>query len=123
MTFSLASNHDQTYTCPCGTVVARTATNVDRHTWTCKDCHQRVDILMNDGLGNVYAVSRHLARDIREDDLIVYHKGHGQGLASNAVLESLQALGKHAATGWVLAVANYGRHTIPAGQYINRIPG
>lgn len=120
MTFYIAPSYDSHYSCPNGHNCSNGATNVDRQTWTCTQCHHPLDIDMTDSSGLTLTVERHPANTIRKGDHIVWDKGNSH-LGSGVVHGSHAPTGKQQATHWKLVVEGYGPGTVPADQYINRI--
>lgn len=120
MTFYISPSYDKHYSCPNGHNSSGGATDLDNQTWTCKVCHQSINITMADYSGVTHTVQRHPANTIRKHDQIVWDRGN-KLMNIGKVHGSEAPTGQKQATHWKLVVAGYGLGTVPADQYINRI--
>lgn len=115
MTLSLASNHDQHYSCPCGQIMHGNLPLASMATWTCQNCQQRLIIFMDDFSGNSYRVTRQLAKDVPIRETLVYR--NGQTLTEGQVTQSHQYGAKP--SNWYLVVKGYRGTRIAANSYVN----
>ena len=116
MTFRLPRVLDQHYTCPAGHTYPDHPIDLDDRTWSCRTCRQPVHVTVLDRAGHRFVIERRLARELTENDQVVYWTG--VGLTAGAVLCSQLPRGK--ATGWYLAVEGCRGEPIDPGQYIAR---
>lgn len=115
MTLSIASNHDQHYTCPCRQVMHGQLDLEPSLNWTCPDCHQKLRIFMDDLEGHSYTVTRQLAKDVRVGATLVHR--HEHGLTAGVVTQSHQYGAKP--SNWFLTVQGYRGTQIAANSYVN----
>ncbi len=118
MTFRVETVFDQHQACPTGDDYPDHPTDLDSRTWTCRTCKQSVYIDMADKAGNRFTVERRPAREIHEDDFVVYREK--AGITAGRVTASNPYRGKGRL--WHLAVEAFGSDRISPEQYVSRIP-
>ncbi|MBV4491603.1 hypothetical protein [Pseudomonas oryzicola] len=72
-------------------------------------------IEVDDRAGQQFTVQRVPAREITNDDTVVYWNG------TRLVSRSVTASNRHPSGRWYLALEQYGHELLPSGQYIGRL--
>lgn len=115
MFITLGISHDRHYTCQCGQTLRGQFGKINTQNWTCNTCHEPVTVFMAAPGGNTYTVQRRFAKDVEENDHVVFRCG--VGLSSGDVSKSHPYGGK--ASNWYLYIKGHNGGPIGARDYVN----